>query len=114
MGVGFNRRNTIVEIFLGSEEAIKKHKKDKWYSASDDEKRDKNIVMPISRFGCDDLFEHRYIYADEEGIIRPSDKGLTTVDTEQVIQSIVGRKCDYWNNDTAEYFKWHKKVIAEH
>ena len=64
-----------------------------------------HIVMPMCKFGCDDLYEKGYIGVSEGVIVQL--KSRATVNIDQYIASILGRKCNYWNDDTAPFFRWH-------
>ncbi|PEJ37791.1 HNH endonuclease [Peribacillus butanolivorans] len=74
---------------------------------SNEEKLDyRNIVMPMCKFGCDDLFEKGYITVNE-GIISVNDK-TTTIPLKIYLSHIEGMHCGYWNVDTIKYFDWHR------
>ena len=70
------------------------------------EKRDLNVVMPMCKFGCDELFEKGYIKV-QGGLFIRSGKNPTTVELENYIEQIVGNNCQYFNPQTEEYFNWH-------
>ncbi|PAW28040.1 HNH endonuclease [Peribacillus simplex] len=73
---------------------------------SNEEKLDfRNIVMPMCKFGCDDLFEKGYITVSK-GIISVNDK-MTTEPLKRYLSHIEGKHCCYWNVDTIKYFDWH-------
>ncbi|UZJ78756.1 HNH endonuclease [Fictibacillus sp. KU28468] len=74
---------------------------------SKEEKLDfKNIIMPMCKFGCDDLFEKGYITI-LNGTVKSNGKTSTEA-LENYLNSIVGKKCDYWNESTVNYFEWHR------
>lgn len=74
---------------------------------TNEEKLDyKNIVMPMCKFGCDDLFEKGYITV-LGGVIEINQK-IITEPMKSYLQNIEGKKCDEWNSDTAKYFEWHR------
>jgi hypothetical protein len=70
------------------------------------EKRDLNIVFPMCKFGCDELFENGYIVV-KEGKFQSMNKTPTTKDIELFIEQIHGNTCSYFNSDTERYFNWH-------
>ncbi|KJL04351.1 HNH endonuclease [Priestia aryabhattai] len=73
---------------------------------SKEEKLDvRNIVMPMCKFGCDDLFEKGYIIITN-GIVTVNDK-TTTESLRLYLKAIEGLNCKYWNSDTEIYFEWH-------
>lgn len=74
---------------------------------SKEEKLDfNNIVMPMCKFGCDDLFEKGYITISN-GTVISNDKA-STEPLMSYLSGIVGKKCDYWNESTIGYFVWHR------
>ena len=80
-----------------------------------EERRDMNVVFPMCKFGCDELFENGYIVI-KDGIVCSLNFKPTTNDIEIYINSIVNKKCNYFNRNTEKYFKWHfdfhsKKLI---
>ena len=77
------------------------------------EKRDiENIAMPMCRFGCDDLYEKGYITVEDGKVVRLLDEPVTDT-VNDYIDEIVGNDCDYWDEDTKEYFEWHKEHHTE-
>ncbi|WP_031463669.1 hypothetical protein [Paenibacillus polymyxa] len=76
---------------------------------SRDEKLDfRNIVMPMCKLGCDDLFEKGYITVCNGKIQRNSKKEYTPHLFEKVVQ-IETSECLYWNENTRKYFEWHQQ-----
>jgi hypothetical protein len=73
---------------------------------SKEEKLDfKNIVMPMCKFGCDDLFEKGYITIID-GNVTVNSKIITEA-ISNYLKDIKGKYCNYWNNETSKYFEWH-------
>lgn len=71
-----------------------------------EEKKDfAHIVMPMCKFGCDELYERGYIGVVDQKItqIKPCD----TPTVESYIRGIKGRPCTYWSPATQPYFQWH-------
>ena len=64
-----------------------------------------NIVAPMCKFGCDDLYEHGYIGVDN-GIVKILNSKATKP-MLQYMKEIEGNVCSYWNPNTEPYFKWH-------
>ena len=75
-------------------------------NCSQTEKRDLNIVFPMCKFGCDELFENGYIVV-KDGQFQSMNKVPTTKDIDLYINQIEGKRCTYYNSDTEQYFKWH-------
>jgi hypothetical protein len=65
-----------------------------------------NIVMPMCKFGCDDLFEKGYISVLEGKIIANNRKIISPA-LHNYLQRLKDTECLYWNENTSEYFKWH-------
>lgn len=74
---------------------------------NDDEKRDYNVVLPMCRFGCDELFEKGFIGVDESGVIIEIKK-TTNENVKDYTSSIIGNKCTGFNNKNSKYFEWHR------
>jgi hypothetical protein len=74
---------------------------------SDEEKRDyRHNVIPMCKFGCDDLFERGYL-AVQDGKVRA---GRTTSPVKTVRDYVTwcqGKACQYWSAESAQYFNWH-------
>ncbi|BCZ46983.1 hypothetical protein psyc5s11_30500 [Clostridium gelidum] len=66
----------------------------------------KNIVMPMCKLGCDDLYEHGYLLV-EQGIIMRNEEKVFTKDIDNCISSFENSKCSYWNENTEKYFTAH-------
>ncbi|WP_421663698.1 HNH endonuclease [Lysinibacillus telephonicus] len=74
---------------------------------TNEEKLDyKNIVMPMCKFGCDDLFEKGYITVNNGKII--VNNKIITEPLSSYLNEIKGRECEYWNESTNKYFEWHR------
>ena len=79
-----------------------------------DERLDfENIIMPMCKFGCDDLYEKQYIYVDN-GIVKinKSNKNWTN-DLLFVVEKIENKDINsrYFKKNSIKYFEWHKKNI---
>jgi hypothetical protein len=78
---------------------------------NDDEKRDYNVVLPMCRFGCDELFEKGYIGVNDSGVIIKI-KLTTNVNVNNYISSLVGKNCKGFSTKNKKYFKWHREFHA--
>lgn len=83
------------------------HIKKRAYCTSE-EKRDMRIVMPMCKFGCDELFEQGYIYV-RQGIFQRLNKKITSANLIDILSQVDGNLCDYYNEHTKYYFEWHHK-----
>lgn len=76
---------------------------------SRDEKLDyQNIVMPMCKFGCDDLFEKCYIAIRDGNVVRNTRK-VFTPDLLEKVALIENKRCTFWNSNTRVYFDWHSQ-----
>ncbi len=80
---------------------IKKRK-----TCTDEEKKDKHIVMPMCKFGCDDLYENGYIIVFN-GRINENEKMHTTPYMKKYLEEISNNECRYYNEKSKKYFDWH-------
>lgn len=71
----------------------------------------KNIVIPMCKFGCDDLYEKGYITVDN-ALITQLKKYEMTPDVQLYLDEVSGRECGYWSVNTKKYFDWHKSFHA--
>ena len=65
-----------------------------------------NNIMPMCKFGCDDLFEKGYISVIE-GKVKKIPNKLLTPQVKQYLDNIEGNPCSYWTDNSKKYFKWH-------
>ncbi|MEI4463771.1 HNH endonuclease [Exiguobacterium indicum] len=65
----------------------------------------RNIVLPMCKFGCDDLYENGYIVVRDGKIV--SNQKLTTDSLESYMAPLVGKAVIGWNEDNETYFSWH-------
>ena len=77
-------------------------------NCSHDEKLDKNIVIPMCKFGCDELFEKGIIVVKDSKIQKG--KNFETTDAvEAKISVLVGRELIGINSGNEDYFEWHRR-----
>ncbi|MED3882808.1 HNH endonuclease [Priestia megaterium] len=76
-------------------------------NCSIEEKQDfRNIVMPMCKFGCDDLYEKGFIGIQEGKVVVLKEHNLTPF-VKGYIESIEGENCNHWHAGTINYFNWH-------
>lgn len=68
-----------------------------------------NIVMPVCKFGCDELFENGFIRVDENGNLYSTNSSKVTPYVKAHIDSLVNTVCLSHNEYTEPYFKWHRE-----
>ncbi len=74
-----------------------------------DERRDAaNVVMPMCRLGCDDLFEKGYITVDNGRVTVSSLPYLPTA-IQEYFKLISEKPCSHWSASSKKYFDWHKQ-----
>jgi hypothetical protein len=72
-----------------------------------EERKDfRNIVAPMCKLGCDEMYERGYIYIDE-GIVRLNESHLLTDDLKVACANLIGNSCSSWRTGTEGYFRWH-------
>ena len=62
--------------------------------------------MPMCRFGCDELYERGFIGVEEGRIVALAGGDATTA-MRHYIARIEGADCPFWNEQSAQYFRWH-------
>lgn len=65
-----------------------------------------NIVMPLCKFGCDELFEKTYITI-KDGIVSQGRALPHEGFVAQYVASLMGKACSYWSDGSRDYFRWH-------
>ena len=77
-------------------------------SCSPQEKRDINVVMPMCKFGCDELFEKGYVSVNDGKFIDMM-KNPTSTELQKYLDIVSGKSCSFFNQKTIAYFNWHLK-----
>ena len=74
---------------------------------SPEERGDTRNVVPMCRFGCDELFERGYVYV-VAGKIIANERMLpnTTEPVRAYLSHLTLRACSQWQR-ASEYFRWH-------
>jgi hypothetical protein len=79
-------------------------------SATDEERRDLNIVMSACKLGCDELYERGFVYVDENGTIGVNNSSAAvTPDLVRHAKTLYGLKCSAFRLETKAYYEWHRK-----
>ena len=74
-------------------------------NCTEQEQKDLNVVMPLCKLGCDDLFEKGYILVNEDGIVEANhNKKLTNVVNDYIL-GVEGNSCAHFNEITSVYFQ---------
>lgn len=75
-----------------------------------EERLNPNVVMPMCNFGCDELFEIGFISVNVDGTFYQKKK-TSSKTIQKYIDSVVGKKCNYYSGDTEPFFKWHRELV---
>ena len=76
---------------------------------SDSEKRDLNIVMPVCKFGCDDLYEKGYILINDKGLVVSNPNLNLEGNVREYVNDILGKKCTFFSEKSKKYFEYKFK-----
>ena len=68
-------------------------------------RKDLNIVMPVCKLGCDELFEKEYLLVNDDGAIVPNTSRVLPADLKDFSKIYAGKKCLHHNEKTEQYFK---------
>ena len=73
---------------------------------NDNEKRDfKNIVVPMCKFGCDELYERGHISV-VEGVVASNNREVYSEALNNYRDKIVNNNCIAFNDENSKYFKF--------
>lgn len=75
-------------------------------NCSHEERRNRYIVMPLCKLGCDELFERGYISV-VNGRVTAVRKQPQTEAVRQYVGQIQQNACSYYNDQTKVFFEWH-------
>lgn len=64
------------------------------------------VVMPVCKFGCDELYERGYLLV-EDGKINLNEQQWITDTIFDYVEPFKGRHCPYWNDLSKRYFEEH-------
>lgn len=71
-----------------------------------EERLDTNVVIPMCKFGCDDLFEKGYVSVKDGKFVKIPKRPITE-ELERYISNLQGNVCIFYNDDSKKYFDWH-------
>ncbi|CAB45594.1 MULTISPECIES: hypothetical protein [Streptomyces] len=69
-------------------------------------------IMPACLIGCDELFEHGYLYVTDNGTIAVSPKSNATPDLAVAAKALEGRTVADYGPHRAPFYIWHRTHIA--
>ena len=67
-------------------------------------RKDPDIVMPVCKLGCDELFEKGFIVVGETGNIIPDNRYIESEPLIEFAQQYNGKKCLHFNEKTKRFF----------
>ena len=79
----------------------------KCFKCAQDVKLDLNVVIPMCKFGCDEIYERGYIFVEDRNV-KIKKESIKLNQISSYCDSINEKHCKYYNNDTLDYFNWHK------
>ncbi|MFE4174194.1 hypothetical protein ACFRR7_19450 [Streptomyces sp. NPDC056909] len=80
--------------------------------ASRQERLNVSNIIPACLIGCDELFEHGYIYVTTDGTIAAGPRSSATSDLKQIADTLAGRVVGDFGTHRAEFFRWHREHTA--
>ncbi len=79
-------------------------------SCSQEERLDINVVIPVCKFGCDELYEKGFITVDHKGSVIPSTQALGITDElDEFLEGVRGNKVIGFSHDNELYYEWHRR-----
>ncbi|SMC87767.1 hypothetical protein [Pedobacter africanus] len=67
-----------------------------------------DIVMPMCKLGCDELYERGYI-GIKDGRVVGIKQSRSTDALDELKHKLINNACTYYKEETKEYFDWHLK-----
>ncbi|MDJ0357680.1 HNH endonuclease signature motif containing protein [Paenarthrobacter sp. PH39-S1] len=86
------------------------HIKPRWACTEDERMDIHHVSMLACLFGCDALFELGYIAINDDGKIEHGSQGFQQV--EHKTKCIIGLTCLAFNDQSREYYSWHRQHHA--
>ncbi|AIS00395.1 hypothetical protein [Streptomyces glaucescens] len=81
-------------------------------AATRQERRMMANIMAACLIGCDELFEHGYVYVTEAGTVAVSPKCEATPDLAETAKALEGRVVADYGPHRAPFYAWHRTHIA--
>lgn len=77
------------------------------------ERKNPNVVMPVCKVGCDDLFEKGYLIVNQNGVIQSNKDKKVSDDLELVLHDVIGNQCTHFNQETEEFFSYKRDSFEQ-
>lgn len=68
-------------------------------------RNDPDIVMPVCKLGCDDLFENGFITVNSNGFVEVNSKKYFSKALKKYVKQYKNKQCLYFNKRTKGYFE---------
>ncbi|MDQ0795127.1 hypothetical protein [Streptomyces sp. B1I3] len=81
--------------------------------ASREERLQLSNIMPACLLGCDELFEHGYIYVTETGHVAVSGKAGEHLALKEAADQLAGKSVGGYSEHRAPYFAWHRNNVVQ-
>ena len=73
------------------------------------ERKDLNVVMPVCKIGCDDLYERGYLIVDGEGRLKKNESKSIPTELDSFMLQYREKICTHFNESTREYFRYMRE-----
>jgi hypothetical protein len=80
---------------------------------STQERKNPNVVMPVCKVGCDELFEKGYLIIDKSGVIQINEEMIYSSDLHFVLTSLTGKRCSHFKPETEEFFSYKRNSLKQ-
>nr|WP_052478273.1 hypothetical protein [Kibdelosporangium sp. MJ126-NF4]CEL17351.1 Conserved domain protein [Kibdelosporangium sp. MJ126-NF4]CTQ91422.1 Conserved domain protein [Kibdelosporangium sp. MJ126-NF4] len=71
-------------------------------------------IMAACAFGCDEMFEHGYIYVDDSGSVRRDPRVSPGSSLEEFFASyLAGQTCTAYSKESSAFFAYHRTNMAQ-
>jgi hypothetical protein len=71
-----------------------------------EERKDINVVFPMCKLGCDEVYEKGYLSV-MEGLFVTTDKTPSSPVLQSYLTKLNNEPCKYFNSYSKKYFEWH-------
>lgn len=82
------------------------------YICSHEERTTPDIVMPLCKLGCDDLYEKSYLIVDHVGLVQRGRNTVATADVSDALVFLIGKRCLSFNEVTKPFFAERARLLT--
>lgn len=87
---------------------IAAHIKDRWHCSTEERLDYRNLVMPLCKLGCEELYRRNYVTVIDERVAVTRAR-VESNDLKAILVRLQGRVCP-WFRGSRKYFEWHTKL----